>query len=59
MQGSAVRTANTECVPALEPMLRLSQWLPALRYSQSGTSIGTFGLASYTKPSLIVNAIMA
>ena len=31
-----------------EPMLRLSQRLPALRYSQSGPRIGTFGLARYT-----------
>ena len=46
--GSAVRAANTECVLTAEPMLRLSQWLPALRYSQSGTRIGTFGLARYT-----------
>jgi hypothetical protein len=37
----------------------MAAWLPALRYSQSGTSIGTFGLAGYPKPSLIVNAIMA
>ena len=44
---SAVRAANTECVLTAEPMLRLSQWLPALRYSQSGTRIGTFGLARY------------
>jgi ABC-type transport system involved in cytochrome bd biosynthesis fused ATPase/permease subunit len=29
-------------------MLRLSQRLPALRYCQSGTRIGTFGLAGYT-----------
>lgn len=26
-------------------MLQLSQWLSALRYSQSGIRIGTFGLA--------------
>jgi hypothetical protein len=30
-------------------MLRLSQWFPAWCYSQSGTRIGTFGLASYTQ----------
>ena len=43
--GSAVRAANTGCVLTPEPMLRLSQWLPALRYRQSGTRVGTFGLA--------------
>jgi hypothetical protein len=31
-----------------EPMLRLSPRLLALRYCQSGTRIGTFGLARYT-----------
>jgi hypothetical protein len=46
-QGSAIRAANTECVLTAEPMLRLSQWLLALRYSQSGTRIGTFGLARH------------
>jgi hypothetical protein len=40
--------ANTECVLITEPMLQLSRWVPALRYSQSGTRTGTFGLARHT-----------